>query len=84
MAGNLVQTNYFNQNKEIFRKLHLISIKKVLISLQSILNTPAEQNAANNPEDKTEAKKEEQKFCCVLESVSNGSRINPFPLRQAA
>ena len=27
------------------------------ISLQSILNAPAEQNAANNPEDKTEAKK---------------------------
>ena len=40
------------------------------------INAPAEQNAANNPEDKTEAKKEEQKF--VTFSVSNGGRINPF------
>ncbi len=63
----------FNQNKNV-QETPLISDEGNKPAID--INAPAEQNAANNPEDKTEAKKEEQKF--VTFSVSNGGRINPF------
>lgn len=64
----------FNTNKNVHETpiIEDNDVNKPVIDI----NAPAEQNAVNNAEKQSEAKKEEQKF--VTFSVTNGGRINPF------